>query len=208
MQNKKETHPGSKYFYRISEEQSHLGGNIIGGDPCTTTSRLWNWLKDKYSPVTLLDIGAGEGHATKYFIGLGIQAEGIDGLKDNIDNAVAPISLHDLTKGPFLHDEVDMVWCCELVEHIEEKYLNNLLDTLGLGKLIVMTHASPGQEGLHHVNCQTDNYWIKKLKDKGYELLIEDTKFARKIAFPDDPNFKLSWFSVSGLIFKRIRYII
>ena len=32
-----------------------------------------------------------------------------------------------------------------------------------------MTHAVPGQEGYHHVNCQLSEYWIKKLQSIGFE---------------------------------------
>ena len=203
MENKKETNPGSGYFYRCSATEKHLGGNIIGGDPCTYTPVLWNWLKDKYHPRTILDVGAGEGHAVKYFRSIGIMALGIDGLQENITNSVAPVVLHDITKGKPNCPPVDMVWCCELVEHVEEKYIEHLLDTLTLGSIIVMTHAGPGQAGMHHVNCQTDEYWISKLKERGYVLLKEDTEYSRFIAYPEDPKFKLSWFSTSGLIFKR-----
>jgi len=112
---------------------------------------------------------------------------------------VIPISLHDLRNGPFI-TSVDLVLCCEVVEHIEEAYLDNVLRTLANGRVIAMTHAFPGQEGYHHVNCQSPDYWIEKLRLHGYEFLPEITEEGNN-AIKD--SGKWTYFMESGLIFER-----
>jgi SAM-dependent methyltransferase len=178
-----------------------LGGNVIGGDPNTYDPSLWSFLVTRFRPRTFLDVGCGEGHCVQYVSGLGLKCFGIDGLKSNVERAVAPITLHDLRTGPFLQ-LVDLVHCCEVVEHIEEAYLPFLLDTLSNGQVIAMTHALPGQDGWHHVNCQPDTYWIERLAARGYDLLLDETHEARHL---DRPGGGWTYFQATGLIFQRRR---
>lgn len=199
----KETSPNSGYFYSTSDSVPHLGGNIIGGDPCTRTPVLWDWLINTYNVKTVVDIGSGEGHTVKYFIEHGCSAYGIEGMEDNVARSVAPVIKWDITKGHLCASKVDLVWCCELVEHIDAKYIHCLMHTLTVGSIVAMTHAQPGQEGHHHVNCKPASYWIKLMDAYGFDYLEQDTLHARQLAQPEDKAFPLSWFSVTGLIFKR-----
>jgi SAM-dependent methyltransferase len=179
-----------------------LGGNMIGGDPNTFHPALWSYLVERFEVESMLDVGCGEGHCVQHFAGLGIRAFGFDGLRRNIERAVVPIAFHDLRSGPF-RIPVDLVHCCEVVEHIEERYVPNLLDTLANGRVIAMTHAIPGQGGYHHVNCQPPSYWIEKLEGRGYQCLSEETTEAKsRIA----ATGTWTYFMRSGLIFARTRH--
>ena len=80
---------------------------------------------------------------------------------------------------------MDFVNCVEVVEHIEEKYVNNLMDTLCNGKYVLITHAFPGQDGWHHVNCQPSEYWIEKFSNRGYTFDEKQSLFLRKLASMD-----------------------
>jgi SAM-dependent methyltransferase len=178
-----------------------LGGNIIGGDPLTYHPALWEYLRDEFGVRSVLDVGCGEGHCVRYFREIGVTAVGVDGLKQNIERAVAPIELHDLRHGPYVLP-VDLVHCCEVVEHIEEIYLDNLLETLANGAVIAMTHALPGQPGHHHVNCQTADYWIEKLQPFGYEFLPRQTQMGKERI---EAAGSWTYFIQSGLILRRRR---
>jgi hypothetical protein len=176
-----------------------LGGNMIGGDPQTYHPELWSYLVDRFAIGSILDVGCGEGHCVSYFAAAGIRAMGFDGLMRNVECAVVPIVLHDLRTAPF-YSPVDLVHCCELVEHIEEQYLPNLLPTLANGRVIAMTHAVPGQTGYHHVNCQPPDYWIEKIRAIGYVFLARETEEA-KARISRAGNW--TYFVRSGLIFER-----
>ncbi len=170
------------------------------GDARTFTPRLWRHLVERFGAGSVLDVGCGEGHAVKFFSRLGIAAFGIDGLRINIDRAVHPIALHDLLSGPF-YMPVDLVWSCEVAEHIEESKVDNFLDTLSNGKVIAMTHAVPGQGGHHHVNEQPASYWIEKLRSRGYIFHQDFNNFIRGVAASEGfPNH----FQNNGLVFFRI----
>jgi SAM-dependent methyltransferase len=187
--------------YAKDPDDPALGGNVIGGDPQTYHPALWSYLVERFSVESMLDVGCGEGHCLRFFSGLGVRAFGFDALKRNVQQAVAPIELHDLRRGPFIM-AVDLVHCCEVVEHIEERFLPFLLRTLANGRVIAMTHALPGQGGHHHVNCQLSSYWIEKLEGCGYAFLERETDQGKAII---KANGAWTYFVSSGLIFERRR---
>ena len=123
-------------------EERHLGGYIRSrkrkrsasgwrehGDPATWTPQLWLWAYERLGVRSLLDIGCGEGHSTKFFKDLGCDVLGIDGsLQAKRDSVIPDFHvIHDFANGPFLvHKPFDLVWCCEFVEHVEERFSNEL----------------------------------------------------------------------------------
>lgn len=177
-------------------EAGHLGGCVKGGDPDTYYPKLWEWLVKRYEiiPYNVLDIGCGEGRALNEFYRLGCHVIGIEGLSD-ITKPGLPVIIHDLTISPVKIANIDLVWCCEVVEHIEEKYIDNLMTTLANGKRVAMTHALPGQGGYHHVNCKPKEYWIDQFKKYGYKLLVGDTNESKKYGH--------KYWTASGMIFER-----
>ncbi len=176
-----------------------LGGNIAGGDPNTFDTTLWSYLVERFAINSMLDIGCGEGHCVKHFFEMGIPAVGFDGLRANIENAVFPILLHDLRSGPFIMP-VALAHCFEVVEHIEEQYIENLLCTLANGYVIAMTHALPVQGGYRHVNCPPSEYWIERIELLGYRYLTKETQKARALV---NTSGRCTYFAQSGLIFER-----
>lgn len=167
------------YVYKegiIDTDFPHLGGNSVGIHKSTYCTKSWDFIIKKYNIKSVLDVGSGRGHAAKWFKENGLESIAIEGLKDNVKNAVYPSICIDLTKQSYITN-VDLVNCIEVVEHIEEKYINNLLDTICCGKYIFMTHAVPGQDGHHHVNCQPKEYWIEYLESRGFvESIVDSTK--------------------------------
>jgi hypothetical protein len=185
----------------IDRQDRALGGNVIGGDIHTYHPALWSFLVERFSVKSMLDVGCGEGHCVAYFSSIGVAAMGFDGLRTNIERSVTPIAFHDLRSGPFLHP-TDLVHCCEVVEHVEERYLPHLLRTLVNGQVIAMTHALPRQTGYHHVNCRPSSYWIAKLAALHYEYLARETEEAKERIRSAGA---WSYFLRSGLILRRAR---
>jgi hypothetical protein len=176
-----------------------LGGNMRCGDARTFMPRVWRYLVERFAVSSMLDVGCGEGHTVKFFSRLGVIAHGIDGLRTNVERAVFPIALHDLLRGPYCMP-VDLVWSCEVAEHILPEKVDHFVDTLANGTIIAMTHGLPGQSGHHHVNCQPSDYWIDKLRQRNYVFHPEFSGFVRDVAGREDtPNH----FTASGLVFQR-----
>lgn len=186
------------YEFLTDEAMPWLGGNIIQGDPLTFSPKVWDYLIDRFAIHSMLDVGSGLGYCATYFHRKGIAAIAIDGLVYNYTNAIYPTICHDLIDSPFLI-KVDLVHCVEVVEHIDPIHVDNVIRTLTRGKFTVMSHAVPGQNGHHHVNCQEDDYWIKLMHTKGSSLLDIDTERIRNIA----RNESAHHLAKSGLVFSN-----
>ncbi len=180
-------------------EDGHLGGYIPGGDPCTFCPSLWEQLIADYDVKSVLDIGCAEGQAMKWFADHGCQVQGIEGCELAIRNHLMPdrVVPHDFTTGPWTGPPVDLVWCSEVLEHIEEKYLPNLLAAMN-GRVLAVTAATPGQHGYHHVNLQYVPYWIGKFAEIGFRY--DEAATRRYKSQGKDIGW---WWWHNGLIFTR-----
>lgn len=157
----------------VDPQKPHLGGNMHGGDEGTDFSKdLWPWLVRKYEIKRLLDVGCAQGHAIRFFESLGVRALGLDGLWQNARRCGLPVIVHDLTKGPCVVEGIDFIWCCDVVEHVEEAFVPNILDTFKPAKRVALCHGTEGMahSGWHHVNNKSVGYWAEKMISAGFEL--------------------------------------
>ena len=170
------------------------------GDPATYTPALWRWAYESLGVRSVFDVGCGEGHCAGFFRDLGCRVLGVDGSIQASQDSVIPEShvIHDFVNGPHVPEEkFDLIWSCEFVEHVEEKYVDNFLTTFNSSKrFIMLTWAAPGQQGWHHVNCQPEGYWIDKLASIGFTLDPDLTLESKKISEPGHYRHR-------GLLFVR-----
>lgn len=186
----------------------HLGGYIKDGDPATFYPELWRWLVEDYGVRSVVDVGCGEGHALQFFRDLDCKVKGIDGIQQD-DPSIFRWDYSrlewphygDLSNNPPGGWKFDLAWCCEFVEHVEERYIPNFLATFQCADLVLMTHAFPGQPGHHHVNLQEPNYWKGVMAAIGYEHDDVLTAATRELASEN----KSPWnhFLRSGMAFRR-----
>ena len=170
-------------YIRANSKPAPSGLNIEHGDPDTWSPKLWLWAHDVLGVRSVVDVGCAEGHCARFFQGLGCEVLGIDGSVQAKRDSVIPNCHieHDFVSGPYeCNRQFDLVWCCEFVEHVEERYCGNFLSTFRYSqKYIMMTYAQPGETGWHHVNCQPESYWIKKLEQIGFQFDPGLTKESR-----------------------------
>ncbi len=159
---------------------------------------MWDYVIDRFCISSALDIGSGCGNASFYMHKKGVRVLAVDGFKESIETSLYPALRHDLTAGP-IFTRVDLVHCQEVVEHIEERFVDNLLDSFTSGKFLLMTYAVPGQAGHHHVNLQPSEYWIEHLSTRGFRLLAEDVKRIRVLAQRDGAQY----LAKTGMIFSN-----
>ncbi|MEJ8567673.1 sulfotransferase family 2 domain-containing protein [Elongatibacter sediminis] len=192
--------------------EGHLGGYLRSchpladrygtqhGDPATYAPELWQWVLDTLGVKSVLDVGCGEGHAAAYFRDHGCTVLGVDGSAQAERDTVIPglHRRHDYTRGPLVPPgEWDLVWSCEFVEHVEERFSPHFLATFACArKYVLMTFAPPGQTGWHHVNCRPQDYWVEKMRRLGFGLDEALTRQARDVA-------RAGHFKWRGLVFVR-----
>ncbi len=187
--------------YVTSTSQPHLGGNFDGGDVGTSYPKtLWPWLRDTFHVESMVDVGCGTGEAVRWFSANGVHAYGVDGLQWNIDRCVergGSAILHDLTTGPCLFAPVDLIWCSDVGEHIEERFIGNLLVTLRQCKVLAFCHGTEesADQGWHHVNNKPEAYWVKMLAAVGMVESPEHTAKSRELG-------NHGWWPISGRIYR------
>lgn len=185
----------------------HLGGYVKGGDPATYYPELWKWLIENKRIIRMLDLGCGEGHAMNYFNSLllpvGGDCFGIDGMpQPQLDRRLffqwdyaSPLMGQPVMS-------VDFIWCCEFLEHIEERFLWKVAKTIGgCEGYVALTHAGPGQLGHHHVNCRDAEYWRGFMAGLGFELDVALTTQARLLARLNTNPY--NHFLRSGMVFGK-----
>jgi SAM-dependent methyltransferase len=187
-------------YVRSDSKPAPSGLRVDHGDPRTWNPRLWRWVVETLGVRSVLDVGCGEGHSARLFRGLGCEVVAVDGSRQARRDSVIPEAhlVHDFITGPFVPGrDFDLVWSCEFVEHVEERYSPNFLETFCASrKYILMTYAAPGQPGWHHVNCQPAAYWAAKLRERSFLFDQELTRRSREVAEEGHYRYK-------GLAFVR-----
>lgn len=188
-----------------NQAEHNLGGNLYFGDPATYCPAVFKYIMERFGVKSVLDVGSGRGFLPLFLSqNYHVPVVGIEGLPFNVESAVYPLVQWDLTQGAFKSTSVDLVTCIEVVEHIAEEHIDNLLDTLTRGKIVLMTHAQPGTNGEFHVNEKDDQYWVDKFAQRGYGLLLLDTQIVRSLDAHEVRG--AGYFSVSGLVFGRLPF--
>lgn len=152
----------------------HLGGH--NGVTWVDEGALSYMIKN-FGVKSYLDIGCGPAEALDFAKQYGLFSLGIDG--DPLFKGMPDLQIHDFTLGPLNKDNIqklpeqgyfDLGWSVEFLEHVEEQYVPNFMETFKLCKYVIVTAAYPKQGGHHHVNEQWVDYWIKVFGEHGFKI--------------------------------------
>jgi SAM-dependent methyltransferase len=176
-------------------KQKHLGGHK---GRTHIDKGILQFAKEVLDCKSVVDIGCGPGGQVYEALNLGMNAMGVDG--DTTLQWEKPIHFirHDFTESPLEHKEVDMVWCCEFIEHVEEKYIPNYMSIMKSAKYVFVTYSEPGKPGHHHVNCQPKQYWIDIFNENGFDYAENLTVTSKEYS-----TMVREFWNENGLIFKR-----
>jgi hypothetical protein len=154
----------------------HLGGHE---DKTQFDDGALAYLAERFAVRTMVDVGCGPGGMLYAARRRGITAVGVDG-----DPSIAresPVMIeHDYTRKPLFLGAFDLGWSVEFLEHVEERFLPNVMATFAGCRVVFVTAAAPGQPGHYHVNCQPSDYWIARFAAAGFRLDEEATAGVRR----------------------------
>lgn len=156
---------------------NHLGGH---SNINHTDNGVLKYIKENFDTSSVLDIGCGLGEMKVLCDDLDMSYLGVDGdFTANRDHN--HVLIHDYTEGSTNIDKTfDVAWSTEFVEHVEEKYVDNFMADFAKAKYVMVTHAPPGKNGYHHVNCKSAQYWIDVFQRHSFEFSNKHTKLIRK----------------------------
>lgn len=127
-----------------------------------------------FAPMSLIDVGCGIGDYVSGFRSLGIDAKGIEGSTNclpylSVDKELIYIEdIRRVVAG--VGKGYDLAICFEVLEHIEESFLYNVIFNFhSLSNKLLVSAAGPGQKGHHHVNCREPAYWERMFSSRGYK---------------------------------------
>lgn len=146
----------------------------------------------------IVDFGCGPGY---YFMGLkqaGFNSDGYDGNPNTPLLTKGQGKVLDLTVPFTLERTYDCVLCLEVGEHIpknlETIFLSNIVKHTS--KWLILSWATPNQNGDGHVNCQTNDY---------IEQVIGKYEFTRKTEIENRFRSvaKCGWFKNTIMVFEK-----
>lgn len=166
----------------------HLGGHE---NETHLDEAVLDYMISKYKIESFLDIGCGPGGMLELAKSKGLRILGVDG--DFTLKHTNPVIIHDYTLGraPF-KGKFDLCWSCEFLEHVGSEYIPYFMDSFKKAKYIIVTHATPGQGGHHHVNCQPYTYWVEAFSKYGFEFSDVESQYLRSISSMDSGHLKRS----------------
>jgi len=181
--------------------ETHLGGhaNITHID-----YTLIDWVVREFSPKTALDIGCGPGGVVDLLNDeKNITCVGIDGdytlRRDNPGRFV----VHDYTKGKIDTGKIwDWGYSCEFLEHVDEKFQDNYMDSFRQCRIVTCTFATKDMPGYHHVNLRDQEYWVDVFEKNGFQFDKNKSLMIRSVSTLnlDKPKRKQYWKN-TGLCF-------
>jgi hypothetical protein len=185
-------------FQSNDKVPDHLGGHQ--GRSHTDEGTL-DYLIDTFNIKSMIDVGQGPGGMVQLARQKGLEAVGVDG-----DPTVQCDLRHDFSTGPLkIGDPFDLAWSVEFLEHVNEEYVPNFMETFRCAKYVFVTGAKPGEPGHHHVNCQPAHYWISAFAAYGYvfDLLTTNTIRNDMTTMNIDRDIKKQFVKRNGLFFIR-----
>ena len=155
-------------------------------------------IKEITKNKTLLDLGCGTGAYTKELQQTCNSAKGYDGNPNTLKISNGLCEVADLTEKQNF-DQVDWVLSLEVGEHVPKESEDILLDNIcsHSNKGVILSWAIPNQPGDGHINCQSNEYVINKMLDKGFSIDLDLTHKLRK-------NATLWWFKNTLMCFKKL----
>lgn len=162
----------TKSFYELQKKQ-----NIKSAEKIVPIIKKLLFENAEHDKLTVCDVGCGSGNWLYVFKKYGFKVTGIDrnpymdrGMLEK-DEFVQYDFESGKNKKPPLEDRFGLVICLEVLEHLPEKYADNMIDLLvNCSDYVLFSAAVPLQGGTGHVNEQWQSYWVKKFEKKGYIL--------------------------------------
>ena len=164
---------------------------------------LYQFLK-KENAFMVLDVGCGRGVYTKYLVDRNIRCWGYDGNKYTPQLTAGLCQVADFSQYVDL-GIYDWVFSIEVGEHIPKQFEDNFIFNLCNHAIsgIILSWALPFQNGDGHVNCQTNEYVINKMKKYSFEIDWNSTDLLKR--FCAEYPYPCYWLKSTLMVFRKVK---
>lgn len=162
-----------------------------------------NAVLSEYSPASIIELGCGTGRLLYPYQEEELEVRGVE--LSSIAQKVSRLSSnhfeeYDLTDPYYPEREYDIVLCIEVLEHLPESAADTIVDSIcRSAPVAIITAATPGQGGTHHVNEKPHNYWINKFENRNMRHMPEKAEIIKSRL---DLN-ELVWIKENLLVFEK-----
>jgi len=183
---------GEKYYADMDRSQA-----------LRDAEQLVDAIIDTYSPSSVVAFGCGTGRLLYPFSRKNIEVYGIDASSIALEESQLPreyLEQHDLTQRYELNEEYDIALAIEILEHLPSDAADTAVASIAeSAPVVLVSAATPGQGGTHHVNEQPSSYWIEKFENEGMQARPEISKeILSEIDLQD-----LEWIQDNLLVFEN-----
>jgi Methyltransferase domain len=166
-------------IYGGKNDGKHLGG-FTKFDEHGVSPSVWAKMITELGVHSMMDVGCGRGTSTRWFLEHNVKVLCVEGSHDAVSQSFLPeevIVEHDYSRGPWWpRDTYDAVWSVEFLEHVNRQYQYNYIQTFRKAALIFVTSSRWG--GWHHVEVQSDEWWIRMFTSHGF---VYDEKLTEQV---------------------------
>jgi len=160
---------------------------------------------ENFHPESAIDVGCGTGEYMLALRDCGVVVHGVDLATAALAvcrERKLDIQEFDLTRGGSLPWQAELVYSFEVAEHLPPSEAGKYVSTLcrAARRIIAITAARPGQDGLGHQNCQPKTYWIKLFADQGF---IHDADLTETLERRYRALGLAPWLYLNLMIFRR-----
>jgi hypothetical protein len=168
--------------------------------------QIVNLLYSRFKPKSVVDFGCGVASFLHYFQKLGVKnIYGYEGGSEAFPflmvdpSFVEKRDLRDYVQTP---RHFDLCICFEVLEHIHQKFEENLLSSLcNSSDTFCISAAQPNQTGTHHINLQPKEYWIQKLRERNF---IYNEELTNELRMSLEQKIRhIAWIPRNLMIFER-----
>ena len=196
--NRRELDHNTKYYPGMPDPFDY---NFIENEEQPCADRIGEYIKQRYNPNKVIDIGCGPGMYVYAIRNQGVNAVGLD--IDPVVDGKEHLSRVDLLTLDG-SEKADMVICFEVAEHIDPHYQDKVVEavynSIEPGGKLIWTAAQPGQGGVGHINCRKKEFWLDKFVSRG--LVPEFTETADLINFCRQ-GIHMGWFVNNVIVFRK-----
>jgi cyclopropane fatty-acyl-phospholipid synthase-like methyltransferase len=157
----------------------------------------------KIFPIkSVLDVGCGGGSFLHGCFDEGLSVFGVDGehVKSSLQIGQECLMVVNLEEPLNLKRQFDLCASMEVAEHLDFRFSDTFIDTMCChSNNILFGAAQPLQPGIHHVNCQTLEFWQKKFSDRGYTHISSVSEWIRS-----NRNI-YHWYRKNSMLFRKVK---